>query len=231
MARLGPDGRAGQRARPREPGRGEYLGALPADDAGRKAFGEPWIRALGSLTQPELSRMVSLCGLKMVRDTLVKRLTAERIHEMDAAVALLAAPGDVDVACGKVASMGYTRIALPSGVTAVGWQIVGQWLLPNSFADGGYETTDTCLKHIHQELHPQVSKATAEAYFADLVTACRRARTTWGHRADKTMPLDHDEIELTHDARWHISIKAYLSTSQVFHVDGGYAKSPWRAIQ
>ncbi|MFF9147416.1 hypothetical protein ACF1BN_21420 [Streptomyces sp. NPDC014861] len=216
----------------------QQLGALPAGNAGRKgcvdlrkAFGEPWIRALGSLTQPELTRIISLCGLKMVRDTLVKRLTAQRIHEMDAAVALLAAPGDADVACGKVASMGYTRITLPPGVTAFGWQIVGQWLLPNAFSDAGYETNDTCLKHMHQELHPQVSKATAEAYFADLVTACRTARTSWGHLADKSKPLDRDDIELTHHARWHISIKAYLSTSQVFHVDGGYGKSPWRAIQ
>ncbi|WP_371634619.1 hypothetical protein OHB11_00820 [Streptomyces zaomyceticus] len=74
-------------------------------------------------------------------------------------------------------------------------------------------------------------KAAAEAYFADLVTACRGARTTWGHQADKIMPLDHDQIELTHGAEWNISIKAYFSTSQVLHVDGGYAKSPWRAIQ
>ncbi|MFB7937105.1 hypothetical protein [Streptomyces sp. NPDC056049] len=216
----------------------QQLGALPAANVGRKgcldlrkAFGEPWIRALGSLTQPELTRIVSFCGLKMVRDTLVKRLTAQRIHEMDAAVALLAAPGDVDLACGKIASMGYTRIALPPGVTAFGWQIVGQWLLPNAFSDAGYETDDACLKHMHQELHPQVSKATAEAYFADLVTACRTARAAWSHRVDKTVPLDQDDIELTHQARWHISIKAYLSTSQVFHVDGGYGKSPWRAIQ
>ncbi|WP_329274431.1 hypothetical protein [Streptomyces sp. NBC_00691] len=214
------------------------LSALPANDAGkigctamRKAFGEPWIRALSALPQPKLSRIVSLCGLKMVRDTLVKRLTAERIHEMDAAVALLTAPGDADVACGKVASMGYTRIALPSGVTAAGWQIIGQWLLPNSFADGNYETDEACLKHLHQELHPQVSKATVEAYFADLVTACRRARTAWGHQANKTVPLDHPAVTLTHGAQWNISIKAYLSTSLVFHVDGGYEKSPWHAIQ
>jgi len=125
---------------------------------------------------------------------------------------------------------GSVTIALPKGVKALGWRLIGKLWYPRGFESGALISTDQlCLKHAAEETGgAAATKQKLEAYFAQCVEACEKAGTKWSE-AGKPMEFKA-KIELKRGnevVTWRIIVKNNGGKPQVFHVDSSYAKSPW----
>jgi hypothetical protein len=82
-----------------------------------------------------------------------------------------------------------------------------------------------CLKHMSQETGTNPSPAKLELYFAELVTACRKAKDQW-ITAGRPQSLACAGIT-PGVGKWNIHIRLLFGKPQIFHVDSGYAASEW----
>lgn len=88
------------------------------------------------------------------------------------------------------------------------------------------ETGPACLKHMKEETGATPSPNKLTRYFTELSNACVLACTQW-RQAGKP-PTIQVHVQVAQGvATWNIHVRNLYGKPQVFHVDSGYAKSPW----
>ncbi|XQE77620.1 hypothetical protein ACN24L_00735 [Streptomyces microflavus] len=144
--------------------------------------------------------------------------------QLSKAFSVLATVADWEEACIALNSA-WTEIPVPGGVTPMTWLRIGSWWFPWAFSVGGMETDMACLKHMAQELGPNLSEAKLTRYFAELVAACRIAQDQWAS-AGRPAKLECPGIT-PGVGTWKIIIKLSHGKPQIYHVDSQYKKSAW----
>jgi hypothetical protein len=122
-------------------------------------------------------------------------------------------------------AQGATRIDLPAGVQAMTWEMINNFLVPRAFSHGNVATDLAAMKHTGEEVGAAPSKAKLEAYVAELDLAATAARARWGQDG-RPAQGDYNDLQQA-VARWHLIVKNVAGKAEIFHVDSGYAHSPW----
>jgi len=112
-----------------------------------------------------------------------------------------------------------TRVTPPANVVAHGWRSVNSVLYPLGFGTPQFDTDQNCLRHVVDETGPAPNVAKLNQYFAECVLACTAARNAPGGYLS--------EQRLGWRARWTIHVRQVSGRPEVYHVDSGYAQSPW----
>lgn len=189
-------------------------------------YGEPWLLCLSSLAAPEeITQVLTHCANKLVMKPF--KLVAPphcTALQLSKAFSVLATVADWEEACIALNSA-WTEIPVPGGVTPMTWLRIGSWWVPWAFSVGGMETDMACLKHMTQELGPNLSETKLTRYFAELVAACRIAQDQWAS-AGRPAKLECPGIT-PGVGTWKIIIKLSHGKPQIYHVDSQYKKSAW----
>ncbi|MER5726936.1 hypothetical protein ABT084_01055 [Streptomyces sp. NPDC002138] len=186
----------------------------------------PWIHCVCALEPKVITRLLERCsrptGMKALKD----KVPTHDTTNLSMALEVLNNPKDEpDVACGKLKQLGFTRIPLPTGVTALSWHGVGPAWAPKAFSASSMETDLACIKHMVQELGPKPTLDKVATYFQDMVKACVTACAQWV-KEGRPATFKASPIEVN-GAEWHISVRNVADNPQVFHIDSGYEASVW----
>ncbi|MGR7002222.1 hypothetical protein ACU686_36405 [Yinghuangia aomiensis] len=190
-------------------------------------YGKPWLetpRRAGA--EEEIGQVLTHCQNTTILPALKKKVPAKStVLELSKAVGILAwTDEDWTTVCAAINKLGYTEIPLPATVTAVTWIPIHQSWVPRAFCTASMETDLACLKHMKQETGTTPSANKLTLYFAELSNACVLACTQW-RQAGKPGSI---EVQVAQGvATWNIHVRNLYGKPQVFHVDSGYAKSPW----
>ncbi|MFF7251001.1 hypothetical protein ACFZBU_44915 [Embleya sp. NPDC008237] len=191
-------------------------------------YGKPWLMCIGGLEPEEIAQVLVHCQNSTILAALKKRMPAKSTTlELSKAVNVLAWRGvDWDFVCATIHKLGYVEIQCPGGVTALTWIPIHESWVPRAFCTASMETDLACLKHMKEETGKAPSGAKLTMYFAELVAACVEACAQWRHAG---RPADFKVVvQPEHGvAVWTIRVRNLYGKPQVFHVDSGYAKSPW----
>lgn len=191
-------------------------------------YGKPWLVCIAGLEPEEIAQVLVHCRNNTILAALKKRMPAKSTTlELSKAVNVLAWRGvDWDVVCATINKLGYTEIQLPGGVTALTWIPIHESWVPRAFCTASMETDLVCLKHMKEETGKTPSIVKLTKYFTELVAACVEACAQW-RQAGRPADFDVAVQPPQGVAVWKIRVRKLYGNPQVFHVDSGYAKSPW----
>ena len=127
--------------------------------------------------------------------------------------------------CTAIQQVQHAQITLPAGVQANGWVAINDVRFPRGFSHQQISSDQACLKHSRLEVGAGADQQRLTAYFAELFVACQAARAGW-QQAGRPNRLSVISQQAT--ATWHIIVRDSNGHAEVFHVDSGYEKSPWR---
>ncbi|MET7300761.1 hypothetical protein [Embleya sp. NPDC005575] len=191
-------------------------------------YGKPWLVCIAGLEPEEIAQVLAHCRNETILAALKKRMPAKSTTlELSKAVNVLAWRGvEWDFVCATIHKLGYAEIQCPGGVTALTWIPIHESWVPRAFCTASMETDLACLKHMKEETGKTPSGVKLTRYFAELVAVCVEACAQWRHAG---RPADFKVVVQPEQgvAVWTIRIRNLYGKPQVFHVDSGYAKSPW----
>lgn len=189
-------------------------------------YGKPWLVCIAGLEPAEIGQVLLHCQNATILTAVKKKMPAQSTAlQLSKAVGILAWSGeDWTTVCAAINKLGYTEIQLPATVTAVTWIPIHQSWVPRAFCTASMETDLACLKHMKQETGATPSPSKLASYFAELSNACIAACAEW-RQAGRPASL---QVQVAQGvATWSIHVRNLYGKPQVFHVDSGYAKSPW----
>jgi hypothetical protein len=132
---------------------------------------------------------------------------------------------ETNALCTAIQQVQHVQITLPAGVNANGWVAINDIRFPRGFSHAQISSDQACLKHARQEVGDGANQQRLTAYFAELFLACQAARTGW---LAANRPSPHLVTTQQARATWNIMVRDRNGGPEVFHVDSGYEKSPWR---
>jgi hypothetical protein len=192
-----------------------------------QSYGKPFVVCFGTQEPEAMVRVVSHCQNKSIFQAVTKRLGQHPpLAMVSKVVGILAWDNpEWDQVCLAINKFAYTEIDLPPNSNAIIWQPLGNLWVPVGMEGTGFRTDKACIKHHKQELGPNPTKAKAEAYYAELVEACRRACHYWASNG-RPASIAAPDMPLT-VGTWRIRVKNLYGQAEVFHIDSYYQNSAW----